>query len=89
MLAKCCFRSGNTAIKTHRKPLGCVFKLVTVRSSELHEIQRIENSVEEKSVSIEKFGENDINLWLHSLRPFTLFVTFAMNPFPLPKRCTF
>ena len=61
--------------------------LFTLTLSEPHEIQRIENSVEEK-MGIEKNGERDINLWLHSLKPLLFFVTFVMNSFPLPKRCT-
>ena len=67
---------------------GCVFMLATLILLEPHEIRRIENSVEEK-MSIEKIGESCINFWLHYLHPLLLFVTFVMNPFPLPTRLTF
>ena len=67
---------------------GCVFMLATLILLEPHEIRKIENSVEEK-MSIEKIGESCINFWLHYLHPLLLFVTFVMNPFPLPKRLTF
>ena len=74
--------------QTHRKPLGCVFMLVTLTLLELHEMRRIENSFEEK-IGIKKIGESDTNFWLHSFHPLLLFVTFVMNSFPLPKRRTF
>ena len=72
----------------HRGPLGYVFMLFTLTLSEPHEIQRIENSVEEK-MGIEKIGESEINFWLHSLHALLRFVTFVTNSFPLPKRRTF
>ena len=62
--------------------------LVTLTLSEVHEIPRIENSVEDK-MGIGKPGESDTNFWLYSLHPYLLFVTFVMNSFPLPKRRTF
>ena len=52
--------------------LDVFFMLVNFTLWELHDIRRIENSVEEK-MGIKKIGENDINLWLHSLRPLLLF----------------
>ena len=58
--------------------------LVTLTLSELHEIRRIENSVEEK-VGKEKIAEIDI-----SLPPLlVVFKTFVKNSFPLRKRRTF
>ena len=69
-------------IYSYRKPLGCVFMLVTLTLSKPHEIRTIE-------MGIGKIGESDINFWLHSFHPLLLFATFVMNSFPLPKRRTF
>ena len=86
MLAKCCFRSGNIAIKdAHKASWMCFYAghcniIRTAWNTEDRKFSLRENA------AIEKFGENGINLRLHSLRPFTLSRFFA---FYFPKRRSF
>ena len=68
--------------------LDVFFMPVTFTLWELHDIRRIENSVEEK-MAIEKIGENDINLWLHSLRPLLLFCHFCHELLPPSEKTYF
>ena len=83
-MAKCYFPSGNTAIADAQKASWICFY------AGYFNIMRTAWDTEDRKFSwrengYRKIGESGINFWLHSLHPLLLFVTFAMNSFPLPK----